>query len=191
MFLFTKPGRERIDEFLDDASHQQYSYPDIGATKGTDPPAGYLHHDHNRILIGRGSDKWNLAKQAIRDWKMFDLGWAGICWPDTEIEEGRTVAMMASHLGIWSLNACRIVYVIDEPSRFGFTYGTLTDHAEAGEERFMVEKAEETEEIFYDLYSFSRPRQILAVLGYPYARYLQTKFIADSKQSMIRAVKNS
>lgn len=188
MFLFSKPSRERINEFLASASRQGYSYPDVGATKG-DPPGGYLHRDHNRIAIGKGDEAWEKAKQAVRDWKMFDLGWCGICWPDTPIEEGRNVAMMAEHLGTWSLNACRIVYTFDEPHRFGFAYGTLTDHAESGEERFMVDRDDHTGEVFYDLYSFSRPSQFLAILGYPYARYLQKQFVADSKQSMLRSVK--
>ena len=188
MFLFQRPDRDQIDKFLAEASRQDYSYPDAGATRDTPLPGGYLHQDHNRSLIGQGDKDWERAKQAVRDWKMFDLGWAGICWPDTPIEEGRNVAMMATHLGIWSLNACRIVYTIDEPHRFGFTYGTLADHAEAGEERFMVELDDRTGQVHYDLFSFSRPRHPLAILGYPYARYLQTQFIADSKLAMKRAV---
>lgn len=184
MFHFSKPDRTAIDHFLSNASNQSFSYPDVGATKG-EPPSGYLHYDHNRISIGVGV--WEKAKQAVRDWKMFDIGWCGICWPDTPIEEGRNVAMMASHLGVWSLNACRIVYTLDEPHRFGFTYGTLTDHAESGEERFMVELDEHTGEVFYDLYAFSRPSQLLAILGYPYARYLQKQFVVDSKKAMIRS----
>jgi uncharacterized protein (UPF0548 family) len=187
MFLFSKPGRERIDAFLDSASRMPHSYPHVGATKA-EPPGGYLHYDHNRVAIGQGDEDWERAKQAVRDWKMFDLGWCGICWPDTPIEEGRNVAMMASHLGIWSLNACRIVYTFDEPHRFGFAYGTLADHAESGEERFTVERDERTGQVHYDLYAFSRPRQLLTLLGYPYARYLQKQFVADSKKSMQRAV---
>jgi uncharacterized protein (UPF0548 family) len=99
--------------------------------------------------------------------------------------------MMASHLGIWSLNAARIVYTFDEPHRFGFAYGTLNDHVECGEERFSVELNPDSGEICYDLYSFSRPRHPLARIGYPYARYLQKQFVADSKEAMVRAVKNS
>ena len=33
---------------------------------------------------------------------------------------------------------CRVVYVVDEPDRRGFAYGTLPGHAESGEELFMV-----------------------------------------------------
>ena len=48
------------------------------------------------------------------------------------------MAVLARSLGLWWLNACRIVCVIDEDrpvTGFGFAYGTLPDHAESGEER--------------------------------------------------------
>jgi hypothetical protein len=65
-----------------------------------------------------------------------------LCWPDTPVQPGADVAVVVSHLGLWSVNACRIVYVIDErgsPEKCGFAYGTLPDHRERGEERFTVE----------------------------------------------------
>lgn len=189
MFLLSKPSRTQIDAFLDASAGDELSYTEVGATLDAGTPAGYADNDHNRVLIGSGDNDWEKAKQAVRDWKMFDLGWCSICWPDTPIEEGRNVAMMASHMGIWSLNAARIIYTFDEPGRFGFAYGTLRDHVECGEERFSVELDPATGDIHYDLYSFSRPRHPLARLGYPYARYLQKNFVADSKKAMQRAVK--
>ena len=50
------------------------------------------------------------------------------------------VAILARSIGLWWLNACRIVAVVDEDGpvkRFGFAYGTLPDHAGSGEERFL------------------------------------------------------
>jgi hypothetical protein len=52
--------------------------------------------------------------------------WIELCWPNASIETGATVAVLISHLGFWSLNACRIVYVIQEDAdlqRYGFAYG--------------------------------------------------------------------
>jgi hypothetical protein len=65
--------------------------------------------------------------------------------PDTPILAGQAVAVVACLFGLWWLNACRIVYVVDEQGpvqRFGFAYGTLPDHAESGEERFTVSRHE-------------------------------------------------
>ena len=46
---------------------------------------------------------------------------------------------LARHLGLWTLSACRIVYVLDEPRRFGFAYGTL-EHVVRGEQDFVPEQ---------------------------------------------------
>ena len=144
--------------------------------------------DHNRIRIGHGDDEWEKAKEAVRDWKMFDMQWVSLCRPDTPIEEDKTVAVLIRHFGFYSLNAARIVYVIDKWDRFGFAYGTLADHGESGEERFMVQLDRETGDIWYDLYAFSRPNFLLAKLGYPLTRMLQKRFATDSKNAMLRAV---
>lgn len=190
MFYLSKPAKPEIDEFLAQAARDNYSYPEVGATRAALPP-GYWKYDDNSVVVGSGDLVWARAKQALREWKMFDLGWAGICWPDTPLEEGRNVAMMASHLGFYSLNAARIVYTLDEENRFGFAYGTLTSHAECGEEIFSVERSSQTDEIIYRLYSFSRPNHLTARIGYPYARYLQRLFIEHSKQRMCQAVSAS
>ena len=56
------------------------------------------------------------------------------------------------------VNACRVVYVVDEEEpiqRYGFAYGTLPDHAETGEERFLVEWNRASGEVWYDILAFS------------------------------------
>lgn len=121
---------------------------------------------------------------------MFAMPWMTLYWPDTPIEVGATVALSAHHAGLWSLNACRIVYLIEEsgePQRFGFTYGTLPQHGERGEERFSVEFHHADGSVWYDLFAFSRPR-MLARVAYPYARMLQMRFARDSMSAMKEAV---
>ena len=113
---------------------------------------------------------------------MFYMPWVRLCWSTAPIEVGTNVAVLVSHLGVFSLNPARIVYVIDEPRRFGFAYGTLRGHAEIGEERFSVEHLAD-DSVLYDLYAFSRPGP-LACLGYPYARALQKKFARESLEAM-------
>lgn len=187
MFSFTKPSRTEIEAFIDRQANEEFSYADVGASLDR-PPEDYIV-DHNRIVLGHGDQAWQQAKDAIRNWRMFDLSWVELCWPDTSIEKGRNVAILVNHLGFYSLNAARIVYTIDEPERFGFAYGTLPEHGESGEERFTVELNEETGEVTYDLYAFSTPNHLLSWIGYPVARVLQKQFAADSKAAMLRAVR--
>ncbi|HMM80674.1 MAG TPA: DUF1990 domain-containing protein [Pyrinomonadaceae bacterium] len=190
MFLISKPTEAAISAFLAKAAKSTFSYADVGATRGEIPPEGF-NVDHNRKIIGRGPDDFEKAKGAIRSWKMFDLGWVRLVPTDTPIEEGRNVAIVVSHFGFYSMSTARIVYVIDEPSRFGFAYGTLAEHVEMGEERFSVEFDHETEEVWYDLLAFSQPNAFLAKLGYPISRYLQRSFAHDSKAAMLRAVNSN
>ena len=122
---------------------------------------------------------------------MFNIGWVELCWPDAPIENGSVVAVLASHLGFYSLNACRIVNVIDEDRpvrRYGFIYGTLPEHAELGEERFTVEWHREDDSVWYDILAYSRPNRLLSKVGYPIARLLQKRFANDSMAAMIHSV---
>ena len=94
--------------------------------------------------------------------------------------------MLASALGLWVLNACRVVYVVEEEEpvrRFAFAYGTLPEHAESGEERFQVELLED-DSVWYDILAFSRPNQLLARLAYPYVRRKQKQFARESMLAM-------
>jgi uncharacterized protein (UPF0548 family) len=187
MFLFSRPDERTIIDFLALRSEDDFSYPEIGATRAPSTPPGY-NIDHNRQLLGSGNDVFDLAKQAIRDWKMFDLGWVQLVSTSTPIEIDQTVAVVVEHFGFYSLNAARIVYVIDKTERFGFAYGTLSEHGEIGEERFSVEILP-SGEVWYDLYAFSRPGAPLARLGYPLGRHLQKRFARDSKTAMLEAVR--
>ena len=186
MFLLSLPNEERIAEFLRARESDHFSYPEVGATRNAAPPIGY-NVDHNGQLLGSGEEVFERAKQAIRQWKMFDFPWVRLCYPDTPIEVGCTLAIVIEHFGFYSLNGTRIVYTIDEAMRFGFAYGTLSEHGEIGEERFSVEHLS-SGEVWYDLYAFSRPGSLLARIGYPLARSLQKRFAADSKAAMLEAV---
>ena len=188
MFSLSKPTPTDIDRFMAAARETEFSYSLIGGTNSDARPQGYTI-DHNTITIGRGESDFEKAKQAIRDWKMFDMPWVKVCWPDTPIEEDRTVAILIRHFGFYSLNAARIVYTIDESDWFGFAYGTLRDHGESGEERFSVRLDRESGDVIYDLYAFSRPNYLSARLAYPLTRTLQKRFAADSKAAMLHAVK--
>lgn len=192
MFLVTKPTSESIDRFLGRAATTDYSYSKVGATRTEQTIHESVYNvDHNQIVIGSGLEEFGKAKNAITFWRMFDMPWVELCWPNTPIEEGRTVAILIRHFGFYSLNAARIVYTIEEPDRFGFAYGTLEDHGESGEERFSVRLDEETGDVVYDLYAISQPKHFLAYLGYPLTRILQKRFAADSKQAMFRAVRDN
>lgn len=194
MFLLTRPDSGMIDRFISMAGGSAFSYHEVEATRSSVVPPG-LNADHNRVKLGTGPAAFAAATDAVRRWKMFEFDWVRLFSTDTPIETGRTVAILVRHFGFYSLNAARIVYTIDEQidalKRFGFAYGTLDDHAEAGEERFMVELDTLTGEVWYDLFAISRPRSLLAKIGYPMSRSLQKAFARDSLTAMKNSVRET
>jgi len=93
-----------------------FSYPVPGATRGA-APSGYTV-DHNRVRLGTGADAFRRAIEAVRRWAMFHLGWLELVPPAPELRVGMTVGVLVQHPGFWSLNPCRIVYLVDEEARF-------------------------------------------------------------------------
>jgi uncharacterized protein (UPF0548 family) len=186
MLTFFKPTPLQIAAFLQQEAAQPYSYPEVGHTRTEAAVDGY-NNDFNTQALGAGEARWQAAKNAIRHWQMFPGGWAYIAPENAPIEAGTVVAMAARVLGIWWLSSCRIVYVIDEPDRYGFAYGTLPGHVERGEELFMVEQLPGGD-IQYVLKAFSWPKHWMARLFYPVARAYQRTFVRESKAAMLRHV---
>lgn len=107
---------------------------------------------------------------------------------------GGAVAIMAWAAGLWTLNCCRIVYVVDELSpirKFGFAYGTLPGHVEIGEELFKIEWDQSTNTVWYDILAFSRPNHFLTRLVYPLVRRTQKRFGWNSAAAMFRSVNST
>jgi uncharacterized protein (UPF0548 family) len=189
MLLWRRPNDEAIRAFLPAQAAQPFSYPAVGATRGA-VPADYTV-DHHRIRLGAGQAVFERAVAALRQWRMFAVDGVALCWPDAPQQVGTTVAILAGVGGIWSLNACRIVYLIDEagpPLRCGFAYGTLPEHAVRGEERFAIEWSPTSGDVSYDLLAFSRPRSALLGVARPLLRAAQRRFARGSLAAMRRAV---
>jgi uncharacterized protein (UPF0548 family) len=194
MFLQRKPSEEVVKRFISSQQDLSFSYAQVGATRNQsrDVDGGY-NIDHNRLKLGEGEETYRRAVAALRSWHQFKLGWVTVVPPGKPLDVGTTVAVQAKVFGFWSLNAARVVYVIDESdyekARFGFAYGTLPDHVERGEERFTVEWCAD-DSVWYDIYAFSRPRHPLVRLGFPITRMLQKRFVRDSLGAMKAAVDN-
>jgi uncharacterized protein (UPF0548 family) len=192
MLFLRRPTAEAIRSFLASQGRLDLTYSALGAT-ATTPPAGYVV-DHTRIRLGAGEKVFTAAKEALERWQQFRLGWLEASPEDKPIKEGQVVAILARSLGLWWLNACRIVAVVDEdgPARhFGFAYGTLPDHVGTGEERFLVEWDREDDSVWYDILAFSRPRHFLARLGYPWVRRTQKEFGRASAAVMLQVARSA
>jgi len=191
MFLLKRPGQNQLEEFLDQSQKLSLSYEPVGIAK--DSPSGF-NVDEKVGPVGRGSEAFWRARNALVEWRHFDLGWVKVFPERPATEPGTVVAVLINHLGFWSLNGCRVCYEIGkrkESNVFGFAYGTLTNHAELGEEIFEVSIDPVTEVVSYKVRAVSRPSATLARLGYPYTRLLQQHFRRDSLAAVLRAVEHS
>ncbi len=187
MFLLSRPSSRDIDAFLRASSDLPLSYTPIGlAEHGQDG----FRVDEQVAIVGSGESAYERAKRALVQWAHFELGWVELFPRRASIAAGTVVAVLVHHLGFWSLNGCRVVYSVGAPgaAEFGFAYGTLTNHAESGEEVFRVSLSPTTGEVTYLIRAVSRPQAPLAKVGFPVARSLQGRFRRDSTRALARAL---
>jgi uncharacterized protein (UPF0548 family) len=192
MFLARRPSRETIDRFLLDSQDLPLSYGPIGIVGGE---TARHNLDELTVAIGRGQTDFERARAALIAWQQFDIGWVETFPRHAPVAVGTVVAVLIRHLGFWSLNGCRVLYNVGlddvDVARFGFAYGTLTNHAEAGEELFEVFIHPQTDEVMYRIRAISWPQATLARIGQPIVRTLQARFRRDSAAAMKRATRSN
>ena len=141
-------------------ARQPLSYVDIGATAHPRLPDGF-HHIRRRERLGNGPQLFNDASAALFTW---------------DVHRGAGLRVRASGpaapgavvvLGLGPIRAtCRVVYVINEPDRRGFAYGTVQDrHPESGEEYFGIYRDPADDSVFAEIVAFSRPARWWSKLG--------------------------
>jgi uncharacterized protein (UPF0548 family) len=146
-----------------------FTYPEVGAT-AAQLPQGYDYLRAQRI-VGQGKVLFDECGENILNWGI-QKG-AGF-----RLEKsGRVTTGAQNRLGLhwgpfqtWAF--CQVVYVVDEPNRMGFAYGTLPGHPERGEESFIVSIDDEGL-VRFDILAFSRPARWFSNLGSPLLRFLQ------------------
>jgi len=189
MFTLTEPSEAQIENFLAEQKDLPFSYKEVGASKDLIPENYPINH--HRIQLGSGAAVFARAKNALQSWEMYKLEWTRLYPPNTPIVVGEVVVVVVNHHFCWSMNPCRIIYVLDESGtieRFGFAFGTLPGHSEEGEERFTVEWRHDDDTIWYELLAFARPHHVLAKIGSPFVRFMQRKFAKDSQRAMLKAI---
>jgi len=88
----------------------------------------------------------------------------------------------------WRVKApVRVVYVVDEPDRKGFGYGTLKGHPEDGEEAWVVERMEDGS-VWLRIRAFSRPANPAWWLVYPVLRISQEFYTRRYERALAVAI---
>lgn len=152
---------------LTDLACRPLTYTEVGATADR-LPAGY-RHVRMEELIGSGRARFERAAEAVMRYGM--LRGAGLRVTATA-EPAEPGADVLGRLGPF-VAPCRVVYVIDEPDRRGFAYGSLPGHAVLGEELFAVRYDPSDGGVYAQVVAFSRPATWWSRLGAPALRVIQ------------------
>jgi uncharacterized protein (UPF0548 family) len=191
MLFVRRPTDQEVRVFLATREPMSFSYSEVGRTRST-PPAGY-RINRMRTLLGTGAEVHTRAVSALLCWRLLAVGGLELFPKDLPAQPQTNVALLSRHFGLWSLDFCRVIYVLEAQSesngaieRTGFAYGTLPGHAVCGEEIFSIERNIVTNEVWYDIFSFSRPANLLIRLAGPLARSAQRQFASASLKEALR-----
>ena len=153
---------------------QPLTYSPVGATRSGDLPAGF-HHLRRVSELGRGpglDEVFDTAVARLSTWRMHAGAGLRVTAPGGPAREGTVVRCGLGPLRI----PCRVVWVLDERDAWGFGYGTLPGHPEAGEEAFVVRRADGV--VTLSVTAYSRPGTLATRLAGPVGRWGQRVAVA-------------
>lgn len=151
-----------------DLHETAFTYDEVGATAEHDLPSGYNHLERSREL---SQGTFDAAAERLMTWRVHEAAGLGVAASNQRVEPDAVVEMFLGPRWLNVRAVCRVVYVIDEPDRVGFAYGTLPGHAESGEESFIIERHGDA--VRFVVRAFSNPATRLARLGGPVATAVQ------------------
>ena len=170
LIRFRKPSSELLSRFAAEQAAKDLTYRQVGATR-SDLPSGYVHDRESADLGPFDPATFDRAVTALTSWEV-QAGAGLTVFPGDPVHVGDTFALVIRlPAGIYALAAGRVVFVLNDPDRRGFGYGTLPGHPEQGEEAFAVMRR--GDRMYFEITAFSRPRHPLARLARPVSRLLQ------------------
>ena len=198
MFLLRPPTSAQVGAFLSRRREEAPSYAETGWSLDGQVP-GWAVAGQHRVRVGQGAACWERAKAALRDGQMFQ-DW--VVRPQEAVpaplwQPGGTVALLVRHLGPWgrgkwglySLMANRVLYLVDEPGRCGFGYGTLPGHLVRGEERFLLER-DAAGVVWFELSTFSRAALPFSWVAQPFVQAAQRRGARHYARMLVQAAEH-
>lgn len=141
------------------------TYPEVGASLAAELPAGYRHQSE-RVRLGTGRELYERSSDAVMAWQLHRRARVHPAPGTPPARVGLDVDLTARVGPLVVRAPCRVVALVDDRSRRGFAYGTLTGHPECGEEAFVV-RIDDHDTVWLEITAFSRPARWYARLGGP------------------------
>lgn len=148
--------------------------------------------NHARVLIGSGLETYEKGKDALQNWRHFQMSWTFV-EPATPVKTGVKFCVCVKEFFPWLMMPLQIAYVIENKSTgkvkasFSFGSGTLQGHLLAGEERFSVQ-LDDNDQVWYEILSLSKPAHFLSSIGYPYVQFRQKHFAKESTDAVLKHI---
>lgn len=169
---FVRPSYlEGMGQLLERLRNAEPTYREVGETLTSGRPEVF-RHDCYEAQLGRGPQTYLRAVQGLKTWKAHRLPGVRVFPGEQDIQIGATSVVTLGTPVLALAAPCRGVGVVDEPTRWGFAYGTLPGHLEQGEEAFVVSTSPE-ETVRFDIVAFSRPGDSVVRLSGPIGRGFQ------------------
>ncbi|MBC7518829.1 MAG: DUF1990 domain-containing protein [Microbacteriaceae bacterium] len=159
------------------ASWADLSYSPVTATSAPNFATALIpgyRLSERRELIGHGSARWEWACREVLSWGIkrragFVVQSAAVA---AEVRVGDTVCLVLGTAPFRVREFVRVVYLVNEPTRRGFAYGTLLGHPLRGEDCFLVDRMPDGT-VWLTVRSFSRPSTPLWMVLTPLLRLAQ------------------
>jgi uncharacterized protein (UPF0548 family) len=148
-----------------------FTYPEVGATRDAELPAGYQHVVRS-VVVGSGTAAFERAVAAVFGWRAQRSVGLRVRATGPASEPGTVVVLTAGWPRPGYDIPCRVVWAQTTGDERGFAYGTLPGHPESGEEAFLV-RLEPGGDVVFTLRVFARLASPLARLGGPVSTLVQ------------------
>jgi uncharacterized protein (UPF0548 family) len=130
-----------------------------------------------RTELGEGHDLLDRAAEVVLGWGLQRGAGLQVTADRPRAEVGRDVVVGVPAGPVTMLAPCRVVGVLDEPDRRGFSYVTLPGHPERGIEHFLLRRHEDGR-VELTVEAFAGPGSPLVRVGWPVGRLLQRFYTA-------------
>ena len=137
----------------------ELSYDAVGLTRPEratwdERPAGYRRFERT-ICVGRGEAHWQALSAGVLDWQVKTRS-GFVVQPARRARPGTDFRLLAEVGPVTVREPVRVIQVVAEPARSGFSYGTLDGHPVSGEEAFVVHHSPD-DRVWLTLRSLTRP----------------------------------
>jgi uncharacterized protein (UPF0548 family) len=197
---FSKPEDSEMAQLMSEWNSRDCNHSFSGASvNAPDLPDGVTGGGFmitkTRRQVGSGQQAYKAAVDTVKQWTHLQLpSWN--CTTAPAMKVGTTICSATQTVVPWSVLPARVTYMKEGSEKFEggtgkrFAVGmcSLEGHQLAGEERFVVDMLPDGS-VWYDVFLFSKPDTLLALVSLPVVKLMQLRYVNDSAAAVAKALK--